>query len=56
MMFEPWYKIASMIPFGLDITRIKTHRLPIDELKMFQNYDFRTIRKSSSLLGVKDEI
>lgn len=30
-MFETWYKMASMIRSGLDITRIITHRLPIDE-------------------------
>ncbi len=32
-MFETWYKMASMIRSGLDITRIITHRLPIDEFE-----------------------
>jgi threonine 3-dehydrogenase len=30
-MYETWYKMASMIRSGLDIHRIITHRLPIDE-------------------------
>lgn len=30
-MYETWYKMASMIRSGLDISRIITHRLPIDE-------------------------
>ncbi len=32
-MFETWYKMAAMIRSGLDITRIITHRLPIDEFE-----------------------
>ncbi len=30
-MYETWYKMAAMIRTGLDISRIITHRLPIDE-------------------------
>jgi threonine 3-dehydrogenase len=30
-MFETWYKMAAMIRSGLDIGRIITHRMPIDE-------------------------
>ncbi|MBN2655545.1 MAG: L-threonine 3-dehydrogenase [Spirochaetales bacterium] len=32
-MYETWYKMASMIRSGLDISRIITHRLPIDEYR-----------------------
>ena len=32
-MYETWYKMASMIRTGLDISRIITHRLPIDEFQ-----------------------
>ena len=36
-MFETWYKMAAMIRSGLDITRIITHRMPVDEfLKGFE--------------------
>ena len=32
-MFETWYKMASMIQSGLDITKVITHRLPIDKFE-----------------------
>ena len=32
-MFETWYKMAAMIRSGLDITRIITHRMPVDEFE-----------------------
>jgi len=32
-MYETWYKMAAMIRSGLDITRIITHRMPVDEFK-----------------------
>jgi len=30
-MFETWYKMASLIQAGLDLTDIITHRFPIEE-------------------------
>ena len=30
-MFETWYKMAAMIRSGLDISRIITHRMPVNE-------------------------
>jgi threonine 3-dehydrogenase len=32
-MYETWYKMAAMIRTGLDISRIITHRLSIDEFQ-----------------------
>lgn len=32
-MFETWYKMASLIQSGLDISPIITHRFPIDEFQ-----------------------
>ncbi len=32
-MYETWYKMAAMIRSGLDISRIITHRLPVDEFQ-----------------------
>jgi threonine 3-dehydrogenase len=32
-MFETWYKMAAMIRSGLDITRVITHRMPVDEFQ-----------------------
>ena len=30
-MFETWYKMASMLQSGLDISQVITHHLPVDE-------------------------
>ncbi len=32
-MFETWYKMASMLQSGLDISAVITHRFPIDEFQ-----------------------
>jgi len=32
-MFETWYKMAAMIRSGLDICRIITHRIPVNEFE-----------------------
>ena len=32
-MFETWYKMATMIQGGLDISPVITHRFPIEEFK-----------------------
>jgi threonine 3-dehydrogenase len=32
-MFETWYKMASMLQSGLDVTPVITHRLPIEEFR-----------------------
>jgi threonine 3-dehydrogenase len=32
-MYETWYKMAAMIRSGLDISRIITHRMPVDEFE-----------------------
>jgi threonine 3-dehydrogenase len=33
-MFETWYKMASMLQSGLDISGVITHRLPIEEYRI----------------------
>jgi len=33
-MFETWYKMASMLQSGLDISGVITHRLPIEEFRL----------------------
>jgi threonine 3-dehydrogenase len=33
-MFETWYKMASMLQSGLDISGVITHRLPIEEYQL----------------------
>ena len=47
-MFETWYKMASMIRSGLDITRIITHRLPIDEFE--KGFDIMASGQSGKVL------
>jgi len=32
-MYETWYKMAAMIRSGLDISRIITHRMPVEEFE-----------------------
>jgi len=32
-MFETWYKMAAMIEGGLDISKVITHRFPIDDFR-----------------------
>jgi len=32
-MFEPWYKMASLVQAGLDPTPIITHRFAIDDFE-----------------------
>ena len=32
-MFETWYKMASMLQSGLDITKIITHHFPVAEFE-----------------------
>ena len=33
-MFETWYKMASMLQSGLDISPIITHRFPVDDYQV----------------------
>jgi threonine 3-dehydrogenase len=30
-MFETWYKMVSMLQSGLDISKVVTHRMPVDQ-------------------------
>ena len=30
-MFDTWYKMASMLMSGLDVSPVLTHRFPVDE-------------------------
>jgi len=32
-IFETWYKMIAMLEDGLDINRIITHRLPVDDFE-----------------------
>ncbi|MAB21423.1 MAG: L-threonine 3-dehydrogenase, partial [Idiomarina sp.] len=32
-MFETWYKMASLLQSGLDISPILTHEMPIDDFE-----------------------
>ena len=32
-IFETWYKMIAMLEDGLDISRIVTHRFPVDEFE-----------------------
>jgi threonine 3-dehydrogenase len=47
-MFETWYKMAAMIRSGLDITRIITHRMPIDEFQ--KGFDIMRSGQSGKVL------
>jgi threonine 3-dehydrogenase len=47
-MFETWYKMASMLQSGLDITPVITHHFPIDD---FQNgFDVMNSGKSGKVI------
>jgi threonine 3-dehydrogenase len=43
-MFETWYKMASMLQSGLDISAVITHRLPVEEYQ----YGFETMASGHS--------
>src|SRR5260221_3995761 len=43
-MFETWYKMASMLQSGLDISPVITHRLPIEEYE----FGFETMASGRS--------
>jgi threonine 3-dehydrogenase len=32
-MYETWYKMSSMLQSGLDISKVITHRLPVDRFE-----------------------
>jgi threonine 3-dehydrogenase len=47
-MFETWYKMASMLQSGLDITPVITHHFAIDD---FQNgFDVMNSGKSGKVI------
>jgi threonine 3-dehydrogenase len=43
-MFETWYKMASMVQSGLDISGVITHRIPVEEYQ----YGFETMASGLS--------
>jgi threonine 3-dehydrogenase len=43
-MFETWYKMASMLQSGLDISPVITHRLPVEEYQ----FGFETMASGQS--------
>ena len=43
-MFETWYKMASMLQSGLDISAVITHRLPVQEYR----FGFETMASGHS--------
>ncbi len=47
-MFETWYKMAAMIRSGLDITRIITHRMPVDEF--YRGFEIMASGQSGKIL------
>ena len=32
-MYETWYKMSQMLQSGLDISKILTHELPVDDFQ-----------------------
>lgn len=47
-MFETWYKMASLIQSGLDISPVITHRFPIDEFQ--QGFDIMGSGQSGKVI------
>ena len=47
-MFETWYKMAAMIRSGLDITRIITHRMPVEDFQ--RGFEIMHSRQSGKIL------
>ncbi|WP_421870806.1 L-threonine 3-dehydrogenase [Motiliproteus sp.] len=47
-MFETWYKMASLIQAGLDVSPIITHRFPIDEFQ--QGFDVMRSGQSGKVI------
>jgi len=47
-MYETWYKMAAMIRSGLDISRIITHRMPVDEY--LRGFDIMKSGQSGKIL------
>ncbi|CAB0150638.1 L-threonine 3-dehydrogenase [Pseudidiomarina piscicola] len=47
-MFETWYKMASLLQSGLDLSPILTHSLPIDEFQ--QGFDIMTSGQSGKVI------
>ncbi len=47
-MFETWYKMASMLQSGLDITPVITHHMPADDFQ--QAFDVMNTGKSGKVI------
>jgi len=47
-MFETWYKMASLLQSGLDISRVITHHYPIDEFQ--QGFDMMRSGQSGKII------
>jgi len=47
-MFETWYKMASMLQSGLDISAVITHRLPVD--KFAQGFEIMASGQSGKVI------
>lgn len=47
-MFETWYKMASLIPGGLDLTSIITHQFKIDDFQ--QGFDVMSSGHSGKVI------
>ncbi|MHA7880025.1 MAG: L-threonine 3-dehydrogenase [Saccharospirillum sp.] len=47
-MFETWYKMASLIQSGVDLTPMITHRLPIDDFQ--QGFDIMRSGQSGKVI------
>ena len=47
-MFETWYKMASLIQSGLDLTPMLTHEFPVDQFQ--QGFDIMSSGHSGKVL------
>ena len=47
-MFETWYKMASMLQSGLDITPVITHHMPVDDFQ--QAFDVMNTGNSGKVI------
>ena len=47
-MFETWYKMVAMLQGGLDVSRVITHRFPIDQFQ--QGFDVMRTGQSGKVV------
>ncbi|HET8815994.1 MAG TPA: zinc-binding dehydrogenase, partial [Pseudidiomarina sp.] len=47
-MFETWYKMASLLQSGLDLSPILTHQMPVDDFQ--KGFDIMTSGQSGKVI------